>query len=52
MFRAIGFVIVLYAVSIMLSDAFDGFEKAAVATFNTVETAAIVSEQQIINQAP
>lgn len=42
--------IVIWAISIMLNDAFDSFERATVATFNTVETAAIVSEQQIKQQ--
>ena len=50
MFRAIGFCIALLAISIILDDAFDAFEAATVATFNTVETAAIVSEQQIVKQ--
>ena len=50
MFRAIGFVIALWAVSNMLGDAFDSFERATVATFNTVETAALVSQGQLIKQ--
>lgn len=51
MFRSIGFVIALYAVTLMFNEGFDAFERATVATFNTVETAAEVSEQQLIKQS-
>lgn len=47
MFKAIGFVIGLYAISVMLNDAFLAFERATVATFDTVETAALVSQSKI-----
>jgi hypothetical protein len=50
MFRAIGLVIIIYGLSIMLSDAFVAFELAAVATFNTLETAAVVSKETIEEQ--
>ena len=50
MFRAIGFVIALYAVTILFDEGYDAIERATVATFNTVETAAEVSEQQLIEQ--
>ena len=46
MFRALGTVIVLYAVSQMLSGAFNAFEDATVATFGALESAAIQSQRQ------
>ncbi len=51
MFRAIGFVIAFWAVTRMFDDGFQAFERATVATFNTVETAAEISEQQLIEQS-
>lgn len=51
MFRAIGTVIVLYSISHMLSGAFHSFETATIAVFETVETAAQISEQQLIELA-
>lgn len=47
MFRAIGYVIIIYALATMLSDAFGAFERAIVATFETIEIAALVSQSQI-----
>jgi CO dehydrogenase/acetyl-CoA synthase epsilon subunit len=47
MFRAIGFVIIVYALSQMLSGAFHSFEAATIAIFDTVETAALVSQSQL-----
>ena len=47
MFRAIGFVIILYALSQMMSSTFQAFESASVAVFHTLETAAVVSEEQM-----
>lgn len=47
MFRAIGFVIGLYALSQMLSGTIVAFESAMVAVFGTVETAAHVSTEQL-----
>jgi len=47
MFKAIGFVIGLYAITQMMSGAFAAFENAVIATFETVETAAQVSKIQI-----
>ena len=49
MFRAIGFVIILYALSVFLDNAFTAFENAVVATFETVEQAATVSTSQLQN---
>jgi len=40
MFRAIGFVILLYAVTNVFSEATSAFQNAVVATFGAVETAA------------
>ena len=47
MFRAIGFVIILYAITQVFSAAIQAFENAAVATFDTIEAAAVVSRSQI-----
>lgn len=47
MFRAIGLVIVLYALTHFFAAARVSFEQAVVATFNTVETAAILAEEQL-----
>lgn len=49
MLRAIGFVIVLYAIAHMMAEPFRAFEDAATATFQTVEVAARVSQEQIID---
>ena len=50
MFRAIGFVIILYFVSVMLSDSFNAFDEAATATFQAIEAAAVVSKTEIEGQ--
>ncbi|MDC1205265.1 hypothetical protein N8083_00250 [Candidatus Pacebacteria bacterium] len=47
MFRAVGFVIVLYALTQMLSGAFMAFESAAIATFGAFEAAAVQSQKQL-----
>ena len=47
MFKSIGVVIVLYAITQMMSGTFQAFEAALTATFQTVETAAQVSKAQI-----
>ncbi len=47
MFRAIGTVIVIYALSSMLHNAFVSFENAVVATFDTITVAAKATEAQI-----
>lgn len=44
MFKAIGFVIVLYALSHFFSSAFSALDNAATESFRTLETAAIVSQ--------
>ncbi len=52
MFRAIGFIIIIYGLSVLLNDAFVAFESATVATFNTLQTAALVTEVQISTLNP
>lgn len=47
MFRAIGIVIILYALSQFFSAAFVAFERAAVATFGAIEAAAVVSKENV-----
>jgi hypothetical protein len=47
MSRAIGFVIVLFALSTFFSQAFTAFEEAATSTFEAVEAAAALSTQQL-----
>jgi len=47
MFKSFGVVIVLYAITQMMSSSFSAFEQAIVATFETVEVAAQVSKAQI-----
>tara|TARA_B100000745_G_scaffold260332_1_gene183912 strand:+ start:683 stop:844 length:162 start_codon:yes stop_codon:yes gene_type:complete len=49
MFRAIGTILVLYAITQMMSSSFYAFENALVATFETVEIAADASKAQIIS---
>ncbi len=48
MSRAIGTILLLYAVSHVFNEAVDSFEAATVATFATIETAAEVSEAALI----
>ncbi len=47
MFKSIGFVISLYAITQFFASATASFERAMVATFDTIESAALVSETQI-----
>lgn len=47
MFKAIGTILLLYAITQMMSSTFTAFESAATATFETLEAAAIVSKLQI-----
>ena len=47
MFRAIGIVIILYAIANLMTPAFNSFQAAAVATFGAIETAAEVSSKQL-----
>jgi hypothetical protein len=44
MFKSIGLILVLYALTQMMSTTFNAFENALVATFETVEVAAQVSK--------
>ena len=52
MFRAIGYVIILVALSNILSGAFNSFETATIAVLGTVETAANVSTTQLEKAVP
>ncbi|MFT5849877.1 MAG: hypothetical protein ACI9H6_000703 [Patiriisocius sp.] len=47
MFKSFGTILVLYAITQMMSQTFTSFENAASATFQTLEAAAVVSKQQI-----
>lgn len=49
MFRAIGFLIILWGISIYFGSSVRALNEAATATFNTVEVAALVSKSQIEN---
>ena len=51
MMRAIGFVVALYAISQIMSGAFTAFENAIVATFETVQVAAVISKHHLIDEA-
>jgi hypothetical protein len=48
--KAIGFVIVLYAITKIADSGFESFEKALVATFGLVETSANVSKVRLEEQ--
>ncbi len=50
MFRAIGLLISLWAVSLYFGSTIKAFDRAATATFNTVEAAALVSQAKMQNQ--
>lgn len=50
MFRAIGFVIGLYAITQLMSQSFDAFDDATAATFRTIESAAIASQKHLIDE--
>lgn len=51
MFKAIGTILVLYAITQMMSSTFHAFESALTATFETVEVAADLSKAQLIEAA-
>jgi hypothetical protein len=48
--KAIGFVIVLWAVSHFLSNSFSALNSAAAQSFRTIETAARVAEIKLIQE--
>ena len=48
--KAIGIVIVLYALSHFLSESFNALDQAAAQSFKTIETAAIVAEERLIQK--
>lgn len=45
MFRAFGFLIILWGLSVMLSSSFHAFDSAATETFGAVEAAAITAQK-------
>jgi len=47
MFRAFGFVIMLFTIVHLFGAAVASFESALVATFDTLETAAVVSRENL-----
>jgi len=47
MFKSIGVVIVLFAITQMMSGTFQAFENAATASFEALEAAAVVSKMQL-----
>ncbi len=48
--KAIGFVIVLYALSHFMSESFSALNRAASQSFKTIETAALVAEERLIQK--
>lgn len=52
MFRAIGVILILYVVTNIFSAATIAFEDAIVATFNTIELAATVSQATLEANTP
>ncbi len=51
MFKAIGTILLLYAITNIFSETFVAFEGAATATFETIEVAADVSKTQLRSAA-
>ena len=47
MFKSIGTILVLYAITQMMSQTFASFENAATASFEALEAAAVISKQQL-----
>lgn len=47
MFRAIGFVIILWSLHSFFGNVFTAFESAVIASLQTVEVAAIISQEQM-----
>lgn len=50
MFKAIGFLIVLWGLSSFFTNAFEAFEDAATESFRTVEVLAKVAQVQIVEK--
>lgn len=48
--NAIGFIIVLYGLSTLLSSTFSALDAAATQSFQTLQTAAAIAEQKLIEQ--
>jgi len=51
MFRAFGMILILWYLSHLFSQSFVALDKALTATFNTLGTAAAVSESQIQSES-
>lgn len=51
MFRAIGFLIILWGLSNYFSQSFVALDDAAAASFNALESAANVTEQQLLQRS-
>lgn len=47
MWKAIGLLISLYAISLFFSNSMNAFDRAATESFKVVEAAAVLSQQQI-----
>lgn len=50
MFRAIGILIILWGLSLHFGSSIKAFDRAATATFETVEVAALVSKDRMQDQ--
>lgn len=47
MFRAVGYIIVLWGLATFFGEAFQAFENAATESFKTIEAAAITARQEL-----
>lgn len=52
MFKSIGTILVLYAITQMMSTSFTALEHALTATFQTIEVAADLSKAQLLEAQP
>jgi hypothetical protein len=48
--RAIGFIIILYALSHFFSQSFSALDSAATQSLKTIETAAVITQEQMNNR--
>ena len=48
MFKAIGFLIILWGLSLYFGSSIRAFDQAATAAFNTIEVAALVSQVEML----
>ncbi|MCB9810975.1 MAG: hypothetical protein H6779_04945 [Candidatus Nomurabacteria bacterium] len=51
MFKAIGFIIILWALSHFFTEAFTSLNSAAAQSFKTIETAAAIAEVKMIEES-